>query len=122
MYMQPLEARTDEIVNTVGSAVREIEAETCTNAVTILVRPAGRLFSKCFENNRLALRTGIGRAIAIPNREQRNLNLLLSPPGRPHPDPGLFFARERLLIRRGTRTLSHIRAVRMKPRAAKRLC
>jgi len=64
------------------------------------------------------MRTWIGRAIAIPNREQRNLNLLLSPPGRPHPDPGLFFARERLLSRRGTRTLSHIRAVGTKPEAA----
>jgi len=120
--MQPLEARAAEKASTAGSAAREIEAETCTSAVTILVRPAEGYFAKYFENKRLAVRTWIGRAIAIPNREQRNLNLLLSPPGRPHPDPGLFFARERPLIRRGTRTLSHIHAVRMKPRAAKRLC
>jgi hypothetical protein len=96
MYMQPLEARAADKASTAGSAAREIEAETCTSAVTILVRPAERHFAKYFENKRLTLRTWIGRAIAIPNREQRNLNLLLSPPGRPHPDPGLFFARERL--------------------------
>ena len=94
MYMQPDVESTAQTVSKAAGRTRKIEAETCPSLLTILVSATALFLPNWFEINDLTPGGKPGRAIAIPNVEQRTLNLLLSPPGRPHPDPGLFFACE----------------------------
>ena len=74
-------------------ASRKIEAAEALPGLTILVTKQGSRDSNSLPTKDLASDGKLAARLLSLNGEQRNLNLLLSPPGRPHPDPGLFFAR-----------------------------